>query len=441
MSATQPTNSSHDLNTLPVAVIGAGPVGLAAAVHLLDQGLRPVVLEAGRVAESIRAWGHVRLFSPWGFNIDPRAREILEADGWSAPNDDLHPTGRELVERYLEPLAATSSLAPHLRLATKVLAVSRLHRDKMKDTERPAAPFLLQLQTSDGGEEQLLARAVIDASGTWGHPNPMAAHGLPALGEQRHAERIRYGIPNILGHDRPRYAGRRTLVVGSGHSAFNALLELIELRQQVPGTEILWAIRGPADGLLFKGRQQDQLAERGRLGQAMEQHWRDGDFTLLDDFRIQAVEADRQDPDRRLEVIADGTVVDRLDEIIVATGFRPDLELLREVRLDLDPSTESPRTLAPLIDPNIHSCGTVPPHGAAELQHPEEGFYIVGMKSYGRAPTFLLRTGYEQVRSVAHALAGDWQGARRVELTLPETGACKAPLPGLAKSVGSACCG
>ncbi len=437
MLAQQPTTPSDPINTLPVAVIGAGPVGLAAAVHLLDQGLQPVVLEAGRVGESIRAWGHVRLFSPWGFNLDPRARDILEAEGWQAPPEDVHPTGHELVQHYLEPLAATSTLAAHLRLDTKVLAVSRLHRDKMKDSDRQTAPFLLQLQGSDGSEDQLLAAAVIDASGTWGQSNPMAAHGLPALGERRFADRIRYAIPDVLGSDRARYAGRRTLVVGSGHSAFNALLDLIALRQQVPGTEILWAIRGRAGNKLATGQRQDELAERGRLGQAMQQHWQDGDFQLLDDFRIQSVEADGD----RLRVVADGASVDHLDEIIVATGFRPDLELLREVRLDLDPSTESPRTLAPLIDPNVHSCGTVPPHGASELQHPEDGFYIVGMKSYGRAPTFLLRTGYEQVRSVAHALAGDWEGARRVELTLPETGACKAPLPGLLKSVGSACCG
>ena len=80
--------------------------------------------------------------------------------------------------------------------------------------------------------------------------------------------------------------------------------------------------------------------------------------------------------------------------------------------------------LAPLIDPNLHSCGTVRPHGEAELRQPEKDFYIVGMKSYGRAPTFLLATGYEQARSVVAALAGDWQAARDVRLNLPETGVC-----------------
>ena len=117
-----------------------------------------------------------------------------------------------------------------------------------------------------------------------------------------------------------------------------------------------------------------------------------------------------------------------VDEVVVATGFRPKLELLSELRLALDSATQSPIHLAPLIDPNEHSCGTVRPHGAVELAHPDEGVFIVGMKSYGRAPTFLLLTGYEQVRSVVAALAGDWEAAKRVELVLPETGVCSTQL-------------
>jgi hypothetical protein len=129
--------------------------------------------------------------------------------------------------------------------------------------------------------------------------------------------------------------------------------------------------------------------------------------------------------------------------VIGATGFRPDLSLLGELRLDLDDRVEAARALAPLIDPNVHSCGSVPPHGVDELTHPDDGVYVVGMKSYGRAPTFLLRTGYEQVRSIAAALAGDWEAARRVELVLPETGVCNGPPSGepATGAAASACCG
>ncbi|HSB62046.1 MAG TPA: hypothetical protein VLI67_10020, partial [Vicinamibacteria bacterium] len=134
-----------------------------------------------------------------------------------------------------------------------------------------------------------------------------------------------------------------------------------------------------------------------------------------------------------------GVPLAEADEIVAVTGFRPDLALTRELRLDLEPTVEAPTALAPLIDPNVHSCGTVPPHGVEELRHPEPDFYCVGMKSYGRAPTFLMLTGYEQVRSVVSALAGDWAAAREVRLTLPETGVCGSDLA--AEVVGSACCG
>ncbi|URK86069.1 hypothetical protein LP421_02845 (plasmid) [Rhizobium sp. RCAM05350] len=123
---------------------------------------------------------------------------------------------------------------------------------------------------------------------------------------------------------------------------------------------------------------------------------------------------------------------------MVTTGFRPDFSFLRELRIDIDPTVEAPPSLAPLIDPNFHSCGTVPPHGVEELKHPEKNFFIVGSKSYGRAPTFLMKTGYEQIRSVVAEIAGDHVAARQVQLVLPETGVCSAD-PGGKSS--SACCG
>jgi hypothetical protein len=129
-----------------------------------------------------------------------------------------------------------------------------------------------------------------------------------------------------------------------------------------------------------------------------------------------------------------------VDRIVVATGQRPNLALTRELRLDLDPWLESPKALGPLIDPNLHSCGSVPPHGHRKLSHPEPGFYTVGIKSYGRAPTFLMLTGYEQVRSVTAALAGDLRAADDVQLVLPETGVCSTQLPG-AGSAAETCCG
>jgi thioredoxin reductase len=414
-------------NQLPVAIIGAGPVGLAAAAHLLSKGEMPIVFETGSsVGAAVLQWGHVRLFSPWRYLIDGEATALLEMSGWQAPDPEAYPTGRELVERYLIPLASVPQVQPHLRLETRVMAVTRQGVDKMKTPGREQAPFVLRLQTESGEEQDVLARAVIDASGTYETPNPLGAHGIPARGERVLREHIFYGIPDILGAQRERYADRRVLVVGSGHSAFNVLLELATLAQEHPSTHLYWAIRRAEIHQLFGGGERDALPARGVLGLRIHALVESGRVRLVTNVQIQ-----------ELRMTAEGIQIagqeDRLppvDEVIATTGFRPDLSLLREVRLALDPSLESPMALAPLIDPNVHSCGTVAPHGVDELSHPEEDFYIVGMKSYGRAPTFLTLTGYEQVRSIVSALTGDYEAARTVELVLPETGVCSTDAGG-----------
>jgi SAM-dependent methyltransferase/thioredoxin reductase len=411
----------QEREVLPVVVIGAGPIGLAAAAHLVSRNETPVVLEAGAsVGAAVRAWGHVQVFSPWQYNVDPVARKMLAAAGWTEPEPDVLPTGREIVEQYLVPLAALPQLAPHIRLNARVVAVSRRGVDKLATAGREQAPFELRVHVAGGAEETILARAVIDASGTCGTPNPLGANGLSAAGEAAASERIVYGIPDVLDADRARYAGRRVLVVGSGHSAFNVLLDLVALAGQTP-TPITWAIRRSEVGQVYGGGAADALPARGALGTRLRDAVQSGRIRLVTGFRITRV-AGAADGVRVTAL--DGRVLGPFDEIVGATGFRPDLAMLGELRLGLDPTVESPAALATLIDPNVHSCGTVPPHGAEELRHPEADFYVVGMKSYGRAPTFLMLTGYEQVRSVVAALTGDLEAARRVELELPATGVC-----------------
>ena len=404
---------------LPVAVIGAGPVGLAAAAHLVERGLRPLVFEAGdAVGASVRTWGHVRVFSPWEFDIDPVAAGLLARHGWTLPELEGYPTGDELVERYLEPLASVPAIAAALQLRSRVVAVTRRATDKLKDAGRDEAPFELVVE-HDGVEDRVLARAVIDASGTLTRPNPIGSGGVPAAGERALAERIAYGIPDVAAQIE-RYGSKRVLVVGAGHSAMNVLQDLVRLRETHPATEVHWAVRRQADDKLFGGGARDGLPERAALGRAVAKLTGAGAVTLHQGVRIEAL----QRTSAGVTVIHGDGLLGPFDEIIASTGYRPDLSLLSELRLDLDDRVEAPRALAPLIDPNLHSCGSVPPHGVDELSHPDEGVYVVGMKSYGRAPTFLLRTGYEQVRSVVAALAGDWEAARRGELVLPETGVC-----------------
>ena len=428
---------------LPVAVIGAGPVGLAAAVHLLARGETPIVFEAGpQVASSVRQWGHVRMFTPWEYCVDREAGALLRAAGWQHPPADRTPTGAELVAEYLEPLAALPALAPHIHLDARVVAVTRRGADKVRTAGRADLPFVLRVAAADGTVRSVEARAVIDASGTWTAPNPAGADGLPALGEEAAARHIASGIPDILGSQRARYAGRATAVVGGGHSALNALIDLAALRDAAPGTRIYWIMRKERIEAAFGGEELDGLPARGALGSQGRALVEDGSVEVLSPFRIASI---RPGDETALRIVGDhdgrpASVA--VDEVIVATGFRPDLSMLREVRLSLDPWLECAAGIGPLIDPNLHSCGTVRPHGARELAHAEPDFFIAGMKSYGRAPTFLLATGHEQVRSIAAALAGDDAAAARVELVLPETGVCntRPSVREPAQVAASACC-
>ncbi|GAA2185702.1 FAD-dependent oxidoreductase [Micromonospora lupini] len=424
------------LHSLPVVVVGAGPTGLAAAAHLHERGLPFVVLEAGDTpGAAVAQWGHVRVFSPWRYNIDPAARRMLDDAGWVAPDPEALPTGAELVRAYLRPLAELPPLTPHVRYGARVQAISRLGLDRLRTAGRDTTPFLVRL--ADGDE--LLARAVIDASGTWGTPNVLGASGLPARGEADVAAYLEHALPDVLGADRDRFAGRHTLVVGAGHSAANTLLSLAELAAAEPGTEVTWGIRTASPARTYGGGDADALPARGALGARLRAHVDAGRVRLLTGFWVHALTP----VDGRVRVVvrhADGGEESVLvDRVVAATGFRPDHSITAELRLDLDPVLGATRALAPLIDPNEHSCGTVPPHGVDELSHPEVGYYAVGMKSYGRAPTFLMATGYEQVRSVVAALAGDWAAARDVRLDLPETGVCSSNAADTVS--GDSCCG
>lgn len=422
-----------------VAVIGAGPVGLAAAAHLLERGLEPVVIEAGpTVGHAVRQWSHVRMFSPWEYNIDKAADRLLSEAGWNRPQPDHYPTGAELVEQYLEPLATRTPLKDHIRTQSLVTAIGRVGFDKVKTRGRDAAPFEIRYQNGKG-PEVLRADAVIDATGTWFSPNPAGANGLPALGEREARDRIAYGMPDVLSRDRPRYAGRCVAVLGAGHSAVGTLLDLAKLKEQEPATQIVWLLRGESPEKSFGGGAADQLSARGALGTAFAGLVASGGLTIESGFRVNRI---ARDGDR---IVVSGAGCPgrhvAVDELVVSTGFRPDVDFLREIRLSLDPALECPPALAPLIDPNEHSCGSVRPHGARELAQPEAGFYFAGMKSYGRAPTFLMMTGYEQVRSIAAELAGDHDSARRVELVLPETGVCNgAPASATSVETAAGCC-
>jgi hypothetical protein len=391
------------------------------------------------VGANLRDWGHVRVFTPWRYCVDPVATELLERQGWHLPPADVFPTGGEIVTNYLEPLAATPELAGVIESGARVIAISRLGVDKVVSRGREERPFILSIRTADGSRRDL-ARAVIDASGTWTNPNPLGASGLPADGESEFADRIAYGIPDVLGRHRDLYIGRTTLVVGAGHSAANALLDLTRLAEADPTTTAIWVTRSTNLIRIYGGGDADQLPARGELGAETRELVDRGRVPLVSGFATLALR------EKGGRIIVEGETdegpktIGPVDRIIAATGQRPDLSMTRELRLDLDPWLESTKALGPLIDPNEHSCGSVPPHGHRELAHLEPGFYTVGIKSYGRAPTFLLLTGYEQVRSIAAALAGDMVAANNVQLVLPETGVCTTTFS-VEGSEAAGCCG
>ncbi len=468
LDLTPPTRIAHRLQGLPVAIIGAGPIGLATAANLTERGIDFVLLEAAdRVGASVEEWGHIRFFSPWRHLVDPVSRRLLAETGWAEPPADAMPTGAELVRDFLVPLAEVPAIAARTRLGVTVTDVTREGMDRTRTKGRAEAPFLLRVQTADGVEE-LTARAVIDASGTYRTPNSLGSSGLDPLGIADVSDVVSPAMPDVLGRERAAFAGRHTVVVGAGHSAANTLLNLAELADDEPGTRITWVIRN-ASAARVATAPDDELQARASIGARVEALVAAGRIALVDRFEIVRLSRGSRDAsssvgrsstngrdasssvgrsstngsDAASAVRITGRRGDGLetldaDRIVNATGFRPNLEMLREIRLELDEIVEAPKRLAPLIDPNLHSCGTVEPHGFAELAQPERDFFIVGMKSYGRAPTFLLATGYEQVRSISAWLAGDGVAARNVELVLPATGVCSTSL---AAESGSNCCG
>ena len=421
--------------TLPVAIIGAGPVGLAAAAHLAIRNQPFLMFEAGdTVASNVLSWKHVRVFSPWRYNIDKAARQLLSATAWKSPDDEDLPTGEELYNEYFKPLSDLQSIKPHIVLSAKVLSIGRKNIDKMKTRGREVVPFMVQV-LHQNNIRQYEVRAVIDASGTWNSPNPVGSGGFFAAGELENSASIFYGIPDILQRHEDRYKNKSVLVAGSGHSAINAILELDRLKEKYPATEIHWVLRKKNISEVYGGQENDALEARGALGIMIEKLVKSDRVNVYTPFHIQQI----LNRDQRLAVIGSQGdqqfVLPGIDEIISNTGSRPDFSFLREVRLSIDPALESVAAIADLIDPNIHSCGTVRPHGEQALRHPDKDFYIVGSKSYGRAPTFLMATGYEQVRSIVAAIVGDMEAARKVELDLPETGVCSTDLG------GTSCCG
>lgn len=422
-------------NQLPVAILGGGPVGLAAAAHLAKKKIPFILFEAGSsVGHNLLSWGHIKVFSPWKFNIDKVAEDLLVDIGWKAPDKEGLPTGKEIVDTYFTPLSKHPLVQPHIHLNSQVLSVNRKGLDKMKTADRSTRPFVIKVLEN----KKVLyfeSKAIIDSTGTWNQPNPIGSGGVFAEGERDLQKHINYGIPNVKSDQLNRYINKNILVVGGGHSAINVLLDLADIQKDYPDTRINWVLRKKDISIVYGGKEDDGLEARGALGIRIEDLEKSNKLNVFTPYYILKLAKNFDGIQVEGEWNGKIQTISNIDEIISNTGSRPNLDIIREIRTDLDSSLESVFDLADLIDPNIHSCGTVRPHGEEELRHPEKDFYIVGAKSYGRAPTFLMATGYEQVRSIVAYLDGDFEAAKRVELVLPQTGVCST-----SNSMEGACC-
>ncbi|HEY3215773.1 MAG TPA: flavoprotein [Candidatus Eisenbacteria bacterium] len=398
-------------NTL--AVIGAGPIGLETALAALDHGFDVHVFERGAVGSHPRAWGHVRMFTPWKMNLGPSSVARLSRTGWTPPDPEACPTGQELVERYLDPLARLPELENRLHTHAQVAHVSRrglLKGDAIGKPRRREHSFRLLVRDAGGRENFLHTFAVVDASGVYGQPNWAGDGGIPARNELYLAPQLSYLVDDVLGLRRERYAGKRTLVIGGGTSAATCVSNLARLAEEAAGTQVVWATREPREALLPEIAN-DPLAERRKLC-ARGRELAGGGHPSVEHIggaRVEGFEFNSATHRYRVTLmVGDEPRVAEVEQVLVNAGFGPDNSLYRELQVHECYASRGPMKLsAALLDSGAGDCLTVPAFGADVLASPEPDFYILGHKSYGRNPNFLLETGYRQVADVVARLARD----------------------------------
>ncbi|MCW5558702.1 MAG: NAD(P)-binding domain-containing protein [Verrucomicrobiae bacterium] len=384
-----------------IAIIGAGPIGLEAALAARLRGYRVHVYERGGIADSVRRWGHIRMFSPFAMNASEAGVSLVRKAGRQIPAPDALLTGSEYVEAYLAPLA--ESLDVQTRTQVKALAREGAgKRDKIGEPTRADTPFRLLVE-HEGIERYDDADLVFDCSGTFLNPNPLGDAGLPALGEAGAQAAIGYD-PSAIANLDP-LAGKRVLVAGGGHSAANAIVALADLQRRHPQTTVTWVVKKPGAEPLRRVPQ-DPLPERDRIVAAANAAVISGAVTLRDGATIHSLVP----TDHGIEVTLNPALPGQplvADRILGLTGFRPDTALSRELQVQNCWATEGTYPLAAsLLGEAGGDCLTVASFGAETLRHPEPGYFVLGMKSYGRTPDFLIRTGLEQVASLL-----DWLDA------------------------------
>lgn len=390
-----------------IAILGAGPIGLEAALYAAALQLPFAVYEAGHVGEHLQRWGHVRLFSPFGMNSTLLGRAAV---GECPPDNELL-TGRDFVASYLEPLAASPQLRERLQTQTRVVAVGRrgfLKHEAPGDVRRGQQPFRLLLRTADGRERLEEADAVLDCTGTYGQHRHMGDAGIPAAGETALATRIAYGLEDVLGEQKGLYADKTTIVVGGGYSAATTVCNLAALAEKHPSTWVVWLAR-KAGTQPIRRIANDPLRERDRLAARanMLATRADGCVEFHAPVAIDAVASEGRDAGWTVQGRRDGKAMTwQADRLIANVGYTPDNGPYRELQVHECYASLGPMALAAALLKNSSAdCLAAPPQGPATLRNPEPRFFILGAKSYGRNSTFLLRAGHAQVRDAFALIA------------------------------------
>lgn len=396
-------------NTL--AVIGAGPIGLEAAVAALDRGFDVHVFERGEAGAHPLAWGHVRMFTPWRMNLGKASVEHLRRSGWTAPAPEGLPTGRELAEHYLQPLARLPELKDRIHAAAQVVHVSRsgaLKGDTLGSPSRREHPFRLLVRDVGGRENFLHAYSVIDASGVYGNYSWAGDGGIPARSELYLAPQMSYLVDDVLDLQRERYAGKRTMVIGAGASAMTSVAALATLAAEAAGTTVVWVTRAAA-GEVCRDMPNETLAERRALharGRALA-GGADPAVIHVGGARVEGLEYNSATHRYRVTLqIGEQPRIEEVDRVLVNTGYGPDNSIYRELQVSECSATRAPKKVADALRASgATDCLSAPAFDVDALVHPEPDFFILGHKSYGRSSHFLLETGYRQVSDVVEWLA------------------------------------
>lgn len=394
-----------------VTVIGAGPIGLEAALYAQAAGYNVSILEKGEVASHVRQWGHVTLFSPFSMNYSPLGKRTLSDSGHTLPADDAYLSGEEYFQRYLQPLASSESLQNAIIENVTVLAISRqqiLKNEHIGNGQRQNFPFRILARHSNGREQFYYTDIVIDASGSFSQPNWLGEGGIPALGEQGYRNHIEYGLPDISGTNADRYRGKTTLVVGAGHSAGTTIANFQKLLSEDEETQVIWLTRNSKEQPL-QAMQDDPLPGREKVVTIANELCGHSAVRRIGGASVHALDY-RSDSDQFVVEISNGgrNEVLTVDRIIANVGYSPDNSIYRELQVHECYASRGPMKLAAaLLGESSADCLTQSSKGPDVLKNPEPNFFIIGMKSYGKNSNFLLRVGFEQIRDVFQLISGD----------------------------------